>query len=514
MGDMGAVNDAVRLHKAEHARFEAEAVLQEFEAAALLHLEDRRDLGKAVVVENGLSWPRTDVVETLMELPGAAVEDVIVKDPLGNPVPSQLLSRERADEERVDYQLDDPDLAKWQVKVAFRATDVPATGYKTFYISEGRAPDTGETLEASMDILRNDHWEIRLEKGWPVSAIHLPSGRNLVKGGKYRFHQLVAMEDLRGNLEDGYDPWDPQENQPNFTGKEWRARVQAKKLEVVETGPFRAIVRIPGKLEDSPFVQEIHLHAGLDRIDWHTEIDWQGTKHRQVRLMFPFNLKRPKIRYETPFGSVLFGKDEMPNTYRGDGTRWVQKWIDLSEKEFGVTMGSGCCAVNFSRTRVAPVLLSTTYCRGDAFYWVTNPGMHRFRFSIKAHGGDHLKDRAYGLGWEQWLPLRTFRPNPRLLGVEHLRRLPDEAGFLRCDHPAVVITALKKADDGEAFVLRLYNTGGEKLETRVGFGFPVVEAVEASLTEQPNGDAGYNGRELPVVLGPYAIKTYRFGIES
>ena len=65
-----------------------------------------------------------------------------------------------------------------------------------------------------------------------------------------------------------------------------------------------------------------------------------GTKNTQLRLALPYNVPDGEVTYEVPFGNVVFGRDEMPNTYRGDGARWVQKWLDVSNGDYGVTLGT------------------------------------------------------------------------------------------------------------------------------------------------------------------------------
>jgi alpha-mannosidase len=58
----------------------------------------------------------------------------------------------------------------------------------------------------------------------------------------------------------------------------------------------------------------------------------------------------------------------------------------------------------------------------------------------------------------------------------------------------VALTALKKAEDGEGLVARLYETAGRPAEARVTLRF-------AELT--------WEGR-----LGPFEIKTLRFDLEA
>jgi len=512
-GQHGQINDAVREHRAANARVRAEGALREIEASYLVHVRTNDALGAAVLVFNALSWPRTEIVEATAELPGPTIDGVQVRTADGRTVPCQLLEADRADEGRVDYELDDPDKTRFQVRVAFLAEDVPATGYKAFYIDKAPSPPAsvrGPEPAAKGEILyENAHWRVMITSGRVTSLICKRSGRQLVASGDSPFFSLVALEDLRGNLEDGYDPWDRRDNPPNFTGRFWLAEVFEDEVSVVEGGPVRTVVCIPGRLLDSPVVQELVFDEPLARLRLNVAIDWQGHKCRQVRLRLPFALHDPRVTYETPFGSVVFGRDEMPNTYRGDGTRWVQKWIDLSEEDFGITLASGCCAVNISGATISPLLVSTTYCRGNAYYWTFNRGWHHFSFCLQTHDGAWYAQRAYGIGWEHWSPLRVARVKPRLLGVPHRARLRDTRQYLRCDDPRVVVTTLKQADDGAGYVLRLFNVSDEPVRTEVRLGFELGGAWLCTMTEEALQSVECRGRVLPVALRPFEIASFR-----
>lgn len=529
-GQDGDINDAVRLHRATRARFAAEAVLREVETSYLIHVRARRELGQPVLVFNALSWRRSGVVETYMDLPGPSVDGVEVVDADGRTVPTQVLRVERADDDRVDYQLDDPDQAQFRAHLAVFARDVPATGYATYFVRKAAgpiashgahaaaavataAPAAASVASAAPTCLESDHWRVELAGGVVRSLTCRRTGREIAAESAAGFATPVALEDLRGNLEDGYDPWDPREHPPNYTGREWAFEPDVAAAAIVEDGPVRTRLRIPGRLLGCLVEQIVELDRNRPDVTFRVVIDWAGYKNRQVRLRLPLALRTPRVTYETPYGRVVFGRDEMPDTYRGDGARWVQKWIDVSEPGFGVMIAAGCCAVHVDGATVAPLLVSTTYCRGDAFYWTFNRGRHEFAFTLRTHDGDWRAGRAYGIGWEQWSPLRAARAQPRVVGVPGRGALPERREYARCDHPAVVVTAFKAAYDGAGYVLRLFNVSGESVSATVEFGFDVTAAARCDLNEQADEPVPLEPRRLPLTLGPHEIASYRITLQ-
>ena len=99
-----------------------------------------------------------------------------------------------------------------------------------------------------------------------------------------------------------------------FTGREWRASDGPTQVQWVERGPIWTTVCLRSHVLEAPIVQEIRLHNHEPRVDLTTTIDWNGSKNTQVRLALPYNVPGGEVTYEVPYGNVVFGKGEVPNT--------------------------------------------------------------------------------------------------------------------------------------------------------------------------------------------------------
>jgi alpha-mannosidase len=65
----------------------------------------------------------------------------------------------------------------------------------------------------------------------------------------------------------------------------------------------------------------------------------------------------------------------------------------------------------------------------------------------------------------------------------HPGNLPLQAGGLKLDNPHMAVSAIKKAEDRESLILRLYSLS-DKAETVEVSGFPLQEAYMANLKEE------------------------------
>lgn len=514
-GRRGELNNEVRTLKASYARIEAEELIREFLLSIGINIKTTQN-GEPIVVYNPLNWDRSEVILCHMKFPGEDIRGVIVKDKNGEDMPVQIVKTERAKEERVDFC----NLNLVRVDFLFLAKDIPSLGYKTFYaypVKEERKEDYVKAIPFSIE---NRFYRIELVKDevkvfWKAKNIEL---------SREDFGKIFVIEDLRWDLEDaleeqaekegipsiiweeGYEPGEYLKvKKENFTGRRWKFCKEDARI--IENGPIRSILRIEGKVLDSPIIEDIILYNELNRIDFRVTIDWKGIKNTQVRVKFPFNIPEGKITYEVPFYGVELERDEMPNTYRGNGGRFVQKWIDISNRDFGVTFATQNCSHILYGTTVEALILRDTYSCGDPFVWSINKGIYTFNFSLTPHEGDWKRSSSYKLGWEFNNPLEFFIPNV----IEPIKivnsKLPEEFSFCKIDVPNIVITTLKKSfTHSEMWVLRCFDAEGKGGEVKVMLPFRLLEVWDSNFLEEPLEKLKVNGKCFHVNLKPNEIK--------
>jgi len=99
---------------------------------------------------------------------------------------------------------------------------------------------------------------------------------------------------------------------------------------------------------------------------------------------------------------------------------------------------------------------------------------------------------------------------PLLIGQTTAR--PHERSTLWVDSPAVVIDWVKKAEDSDGLIVRLYEAHGTHARARLSSTLPVRAAAVCNLLEDELAPAGWADGGLALELRPFQILTLRLDL--
>jgi len=504
-GRRGEINDEERLKDALTCRLEGESLLQEAAMRFTVHIGYPRLVEGTfpITVFNSLSWDRDDVVETYVETPMTGIESLNIVNSRGKRVPSQIVKK-------------DEQSGCSRIYLVFVAKDVPAHGYETFYVrpSTVRSEDdlrndtvkerdpVTTSIRMSRTHLRNRFFDIRI-RGNRVRSV-MWRDRELVGKGPRHFNEVYMVEDRHSNVEAA--PW---EEDRIYTGKQWDA--QYLRMEIVEQGPVRGVVRFSGTLRGARFTQDVMLYEDLERVDFRHVLHYKMRMHTMTRVAYPLLVPRGKAAYESPYGVVRMPEDEMPNTFRGTGERWVQKWADISNRNYGVTLATGQACHVIREDGIEPILVRTAVDCGTAFYYFDQNRTFTFDFALHPHG-KNWKRAATRAGWEFNYPLYScnwttcFPIKP----VRLSKGLSERDSFLRVSAENVVVTAVApSAEQDDAFIVRLVEYHGVSTDVLLECKWPLTEAEEVNFLERVLADLSCAGNGVRFRARPYGIHTIR-----
>ncbi len=131
-------------------------------------------------------------------------------------------------------------------------------------------------------------------------------------------------------------------------------------------------------------------------------------------------------------------------------------------------------------------------------------GRHTFEYSIIPHSGDWESAAAH---IEAVQFLRPMRARWNRHGLGHI---DDSASLVRVSSEAFQVSAIKRAEDGDGVIVRVYNTTAHEAETLVDIpqlegGVAMVNLNEEHIADVPRVQGG-----VAVVARPNEIVTLRF----
>ncbi|HTJ33202.1 MAG TPA: glycoside hydrolase family 38 C-terminal domain-containing protein [Dactylosporangium sp.] len=346
--------------------------------------------------------------------------------------------------------------------------------------------------------------------GSPVTVGPLPSGGHRLDNGVLRVDVdgrglLVSVYDLEhdretiapgapGNLlqlhqdfPNAWDAWD--------VDKHYRHTavdlVEVDELSAVSDGPARAAVRIVRGFGSSRVTQTLSLETGSRSLEIDTEVDWHETE-KFLKLAFPLDVRAERYAAETQFGHLYRPTHGNTSWEAAKFEACNHKFVHFEEPGWGVALATPSTYGHDVTRDVRPDLGTTTTVRVSLVRAPkfpdprTDQGTHRFRHVLVP--GAAIAD-AVREGY------RVNQPERRVAGDRAV------APLVRLDHDAVVVSALKLADDGSGdVVVRCYEAHGARTAARLTPGFDHSGVTVCDLLERPLGAAD------PAVLAVTAVR--------
>lgn len=435
---------------------------------AIRSIASRMDLEeKSVIVFNTLSHDRDDVV--LVDIPeGMQISGL--QDTEGKPVEVQLVENGK--------------------RLAFFAEGVPSKGYKAYSLVEGPV----STLHArglEDRILENRFFRLSFDEDFNlVSIFDKVNNREVLKNGS-KANVLQAFEDRPMNWEN----WDID---IFYKKKMWEVS-DLVKAELTEAGPVRSCIRLERRFCDSKIVQDIYMYEDIARIDFQNHVDWQE-KNILLKVAFPVDINSNRATYEIQYGNVE--RETHCNTSWDTAKFEVcgHKWADLSEGAYGVSMLNDCKYGHDIKDGVMRLTLikAGTYPNPEA-----DLGEHEFTYSIYPHKATWREADTVTMAYNLNAPMYA------VLEDAHSGELGDRYSLLSVNSDNCIIEAVKKAEDDEGIIIRLYEYKNMRKTVEMSFGREAESCRECDLMEQSIGRADIQGNGISFELLPYEIKTFK-----
>lgn len=355
---------------------------------------------------------------------------------------------------------------------------LPPFGYRQIRIRAGADETAAEGLHATDHTLENNYLRMSVGADGGIGLFDKGAGR-----------EVFAEPGARAIILD--DPSDT-----------WSHGVRAYKNQIgafeyatsslVENGPLRARLRVRSAYGNSKLITDWILYADARTLEARVRLDWHEHQ-KMMKFSFPVAVAHPRATYEIAYGNIV----RAPNGDEEPG----QRWIDVTDMNWDAQYGLAVVndakygySVDGNDMRISVV-------RGAAFAHhqpqVLEPGIdHRwqdqgeqsFRMLLIPHEGTWQKAGV------QRATEEFATPSPIILQGIHRGERPQANSFASVEPSDIIVTAIKKSEDGDDLIVRCYEAEGR--------------AVSASVN-LPFADKRWSGQ-----FRPYEIKTLRFNPRS
>lgn len=416
-------------------------------ARAIAARVDTQGPGSGVIVFNPFPYPLRQHVEyePWTEWQSWEAGKWGLVDDTGEPVPYQLLEPDAA------INTADTGIARLLFPV-----DLPPLGYRLYRVAPGLPRrQLSNQLTVTPDRLENEHWQLRVDaaRGVITSCVDRTTGVELA--GPEGWNVALVLRDESDTWSHGIARYDEVIGQFKATG-----------VKVCDQGPLQVSLLIERAYEGCTWLQQLILRRGDPAILLRNWLLWQG-RWKLLKLAFQVATDQPRSYHDVPFGWLERPCDgqEVP----------TQMWLDVTgplsqsahANQPGIPVGLAVlndgkygCDVRHNVIRLT-ILRSPPYaydkvhpfgskCRYD---WV-DQGFQEFNLALLPHLGDWRDSDLIARA-------RAFNLPPTLVTAHaHPGELPLVGTMAQLTTHELELTALKPAEDGTGFVVRLADKHG------------------------------------------------------
>ncbi|MBV9928700.1 MAG: alpha-mannosidase [Acidobacteria bacterium] len=387
----------------------------------------------AVFVFNPLPWPRKCLVEYHTE-----------KIPGGNPwraVPEGVVPithMETAEGQKVAIQWRPSDSMTQVYPRVSALVDVPACGYKVLELVHGTPPDSPEPYAETVTLN---------EGGFGISSLKAQDGRELLAAPV----GLVVISDPSDTWAHGVAKF-----------RQEMGRPQLSSAQRIEDGPVTRVTRHRARWHDSEIIMDVAQFKGIDLIELRFVIDWRE-REQMLKLEVPTALASPRV-FAKVAGAV---SERQTNGEEEPYQDWVAVQGRIGNEEYTVGLlnnqtYSYDCLAGLLRT---VLIRSAPFARHDPFQvphndagaWQDQGRQERRFWLVRGRGPfnalelDRLAEEAQ-------------TPAEYVMDSAHEGAEPRERSFFRLAPGTVTLLALKRAEGGQGFVVRVQERAGKSSE--------------------------------------------------
>ena len=363
--------------------------------------------------------------------------------------------------------------------------NIPAHGYAV--VNPAKVENT---VTIGDKFIENDLVKVVFNNKYEIVSIYdKENKREVVEQGKSA-NVLEVFEDYPKC----YDAWEISEY---YKQKKWIAD-DVTSVSVIN-GELSGGFKVVRKYQESTITQEITLKTGSMRVDFDTVVDWHED-HVLLKAAFPFDVYTDNVTCDIQYGNI-----ERPTHIN---TSWDEakfeicchKWADLSEGNYGVSLLNDCkFGYSVEENKLSLSLLKASTYPDE----LADRGIHHFTYSVLPHKGSDLMPTIKE-GYKLNNPMSAIVVKENKDGKN-----ASMFSFVNTDAHSAVIDTVKTAEDGNGYIVRIFESQNMREDITLSFGFDVKEVYECDMLENNLEKVEVSGNKATVKMGNFEVKTLR-----
>jgi mannosylglycerate hydrolase len=412
--------------------------------------------------------------------------------------------------------------------IQFQVSAIPAFGYQVYrlipLVNQGKSASESDRRARELPVLENEYLKVTSEKDGTLTIEDKISGR--IYNG---FHQFEDEADAG----DEYT-FSPPERQSTVSSTQFTWKAEAG------SDPYTLILRGELELPESlsadrknrseetvicPITSFVQLLPNAKRVEVRTEFDNSALDHR-FRVLFPTGFQVEESIAETSFGTIK--RPVVPESCEGwrektSPTYAQRRFVCIENQNKGVAiLNKGL--PEYEATPDGKIYLTLLRAvgwlsrqdlitrKGNAGPGLATPdaqslGRQVYEYAIVPYQGNWEDAEIYCQAEEFWLPLEA-KTVQSIQNRANVRQL-SYPSFLQLDSKSIVLSSVKKAEDDDSLIIRMFNPTERKVNATLTFGLPLASVYRTNLNEENIEELDFQGHKLYLSLDKAKIETLR-----
>ncbi len=356
---------------------------------------------------------------------------------------------------------------------------IPSMGYAVL----GDEAIISPALAVTGNTIENEQLKVTFLEDGSISSIYDKSNNKEVLPEGSVANKLNIYNDEDGdawNIEVYYDEQKP---------REFRLISQSSFLEGVD-----AIMLQEYKYGNSTLTQKVRIRQGSGYVEFDTRVDWQEEKV-MLRTAFPVDVYVDEVTCDIQFGNLKRPTHKNTTWDKTQFEKCAHKWIDLSRDDYGVALMNDCKYGHkvFDNVMDMALLRSSVSPGKEA-----DQGEHEFRYALYPHAGNEKAAKVEQVALAFNHPVAIYEG-----GADNVMPV----SYLSVDCANIEIVSVKRAEDSEDIIVRMYETNGIRTSCILDLPADVQRVTRCNLMEQKEKALECKGSKAVLEFKPFEIIT-------